>query len=1110
MRLRDLLRGKAKDSPESDGPGFDVSLRDGTVTFTLQPDQIDAVRNGSGSARGRLQLHTLEGLAEQGIAWEISDGFAVPDDAVAALDPVDAADLELPELFGGKIVGEVRASTTSQRFGVELQVLEGTYAQPVRRSGPFVDVGSRRFRLTLAALEAVRAVEAHADLPPENRTETRNVRLLAELRRAIDLATSPDAPPGDTTLEFDLRHLEGKRVVRPDHVGLLVERQPDGSLDVQPDLGAGVDPDQAARRWHHLDGSDDGGVLRIDDDFVLLDEKHREAVAEVRRQPRIAPDQVNDFFGAPGDFFDPELVDVGLGFSVRVKGIGRIAPMTFAKAGDTGIDWLSRGDVEAPEALATKARNVPEQDEIEQEIGRAWGQQRDVVALDGDVVDIADHSRVRKALDESRRRLAQIGEGVLDLRAGDDKPDTVRVGVIVAESDDLAVAQLRNASAARPRAAVATDGLAFPPLPHQAEGIDWMTGLMHAALDADPDDPARVQGAILADDMGLGKTFMTLVALRESLRAEQTDPAHGGTGKARPTLAVLPVALLENWLDEISKFFGSSTGPFSDIRLLQGEGLAEFRIAGARKETAVGDDDLDEHGMVRAEVVAERTSLRIGAEHGDLRLDMPNRLVLTTYQTLQRYQISLSQVSWGVVVMDEAQNIKNPETLAARAAKGLRARFKLLATGTPVENELKDVWSLMDTAQPGLLGRYTDFRDRWVDPMERATGPAKAELGQELRRAIGPYMLRRVKEDHLRELPGKSIHRIPHQMPPLQVEEYDAALTHFVSVTRGTKGGAFSTLHRLRSVSLHPQASGRALDKDPGAMLLSARMVGMLEVLDEIRNSQEKAIVFAIDKDVQRALSGWLRARYGLDVSVVNGDTKAASTRAGATRKSLIRRFEQAAGFNVIIMSPLAVGVGLTVIGANHAIHLERHWNPAKEAQATDRIHRIGQKRDVHVYLPMALHPDRDSFDVNLDRLLESKTVLKDAVVAPETVSEAEMFSGLGLGDRPPAGSAEDTNVPGPENHADRSRGPLLPDSWSDLTEIASDDECVALAQLFDLGCTRPSVGFEVEGTPIGIGWPDRRIATDVGLPPEYADELKASGWQVLPIGSELRTALAG
>ncbi|MGL5371895.1 MAG: helicase-related protein, partial [Plesiomonas shigelloides] len=137
---------------------------------------------------------------------------------------------------------------------------------------------------------------------------------------------------------------------------------------------------------------------------------------------------------------------------------------------------------------------------------------------------------------------------------------------------------------------------------------------------------------------------------------------------------------------------------------------------------------------------------------------------------------------------------------------------------------------------------------------------------------------------------------------------------------------------------------------------------------------------------------------YDLDIAIINGDTKAVAKKSDElTRKSLITQFEAQAGFNIIIMSPVAAGVGLTVIGANHVVHIERHWNPAKEAQASDRVYRIGQKKDVFIHLPTVKHPQFDSFDVHLDRLLQGKLILKDAVITPETISESDIMQSLGL-----------------------------------------------------------------------------------------------------------------
>jgi SNF2 family DNA or RNA helicase len=346
-------------------------------------------------------------------------------------------------------------------------------------------------------------------------------------------------------------------------------------------------------------------------------------------------------------------------------------------------------------------------------------------------------------------------------------------------------------------------------------------------------------------------------------------------------------------------------------------------------------------------------------------------------------------------IFDGVQATKNPEILVTRAAKALQARFKLLATGTPVENSLLDFWCLMDTAQPSLLGSWADFREAWAAPMEAASGEDHARLGRGLRDAVGPFMLRRVKEDHLADLPPKQVHEYPTQMPHVQRDAYDDVLVAH-RARQGVRGAALKTPGELQRVSLHPGLVTGPLDRGVAAIDQSARtLVTVRQILDQVRRRDEKAIVFAKTKEIQRILALWLGELFGLRVDVVNGDT--AATGIGDTRLSRIRAFEQRAGFNVIVMSPLAVGVGLTVVGANHAIHLERHWNPAKEAQATDRVYRIGQTRHVHVHYPIALHPDFDSFDLNLDRLLRGKVALKDAVVVPQEVSQGELEVALGL-----------------------------------------------------------------------------------------------------------------
>lgn len=1015
MRLRDLLRMRRMRDDDAENPmrRYQVTFDDDGINFVITPDDFATLNQGRGQRSTQEQHVVLEALEEQGAAHRLPNGFVVRSADAVRLAPEECDILALPPRFPGRFRAEVTGNTTTPRFTVAIRPELDGHLEPLARDGAIITVGTSDYLLSPRALQAIQSVERHAALPRERRTEAVNVRLVAELQAArVPIAGAPDA---DAPFDLQLGHMEEFSTALPSRVGLVVHEQNDGSLRVSPDLGEGIDPEALERRWHHLDPEDAEGVIRVDRQLVLLDEPRRKGVAEVLANPVIPADQRDEFVRAPGDFFSPEYVDTTISFGVRVAGIGVIVPQTFADATDSGISWFGNSEgIQPIDVLTGLLGTLPELDKVERDIESAEAQGRSVVSVGEAIVDIGDRPAVESALAKARERLHQeqtgpteaapVGDPDID-EAVHQKAPTVRVGLHVKDMRDLSETLQAAATAARPPHAVDYTSLLLHPFPHQREGVEWLTALMGSSLELPGDDPGRIQGAILADDMGLGKTYMTLVALREFLSLERVRGAN-----ARPTLAVLPLSLIENWQHEISKVFASS--PFSDVVVLQSDrDLPRFKLRGAGRETTTSAVNLDDEQMLRTDAI--RFSLRVGEGYGDERLDVPGRLVLTTYQNLSSYQLSLAQVDWGCVVFDEAQTIKNPDALVTRAAKGLKARFKLLATGTPIENKMLDFWCLMDTAQPGLLGKWADFRSRWVTPMESADDTEKQRIGEDLRVSIGRFMLRRVKEDHLTDLPAKTVHapeageaqvadpRLGVDMPTQQRQLYDQVLEHYQKST-GTKGAALAAIQGLRQASLHPIASNRSLAVEgaDAGFSLSARMLATVQVLDEIRTRGEKAIVFVIDKRLQQLLALWLQERYGLRVRVVNGDTAAVSKKPdSATRRWIIEEFEAADGFNLIVMSPLAVGVGLTVVGANHAVHLERHWNPAKEAQATDRIYRIGQTRPVHVYLPMALHPDKPSFDLNLDRLLRQKTVLRDAVVVPEAVNEHEMAAAMGIED---------------------------------------------------------------------------------------------------------------
>ena len=1008
--LRDLFNSLMFGRQDRDSDIESTSLQvqadsSGLILFeSLQT--ITELKVGKGSPVAQLQMVVLQMLLEQGDAEPLPNGYRVSSRVAAALDDEQADLLHLPSRFTHGFVAHVKGHTRNSGFRVQIFASIDGQEHPVLIKGPYLYIGqSQPYRLTPAELSAFSALEVHGNLPSDEAGEAANLRLMAQLQAARR-----------SGMDLELGSFSNLNVVVPEGIGVVATRMPDGSLELCPSLGDGSTPDQLDKRWSQLDLTRDGGVLRIEERLVLLEPEKIAAVREVLGSRRIPAGKVEEFIKTPSAFIDASLVNLDLGFSVRVLGIGKMQHMDFGPLDDKKRDWFATSTrPQPPEALHKHITCTEDLDAFQERLHAAQQQGAQSVEFEGEQFDISEPANVISVL-----RSIEAGfehKPVKQEQGGDDQPETERVTLLLRDADELNRELLTKAQQQGRTPIVDASKLRRSPYPHQAEGISWMLDLLLKALADDHNNMYRLQGALLADDMGLGKTFMTLVMAAEYLAIQA---AAGRTQK--PILVVAPLSLLENWEDEIGKTFKSS--PFRDVKVLQaGRDLSEFQIKDAPRESLQLADLLDESdAMSEADI---RYSLQIGREAGIHRLDMDSRVVLTTYQTLRDYQFSLCVIDWGVVIFDEAQNIKNPNTLQTRAAKGLKSDFKLLATGTPVENSLGDFWCLMDTAQPGLLGNWAEFRSKWITPIFKATDEARdqmrIEIGSSLREAVGPFMLRRIKEQQLKGLPNKyirsgllqseaeNLQRTPELavvMKGTQLQAYDSVLDNYrcQCAEEDMRGQALSALQQLRLISLHPRMGDMDLLRVSGAKAArkaiaeSAKLSVVLEQLDRIKAKGEKVILFMVTKQLQITLKLWLSQIYDLDIHIINGDTAAVQKKRDVlTRKKIIEQFEAATGFNIIIMSPVAAGVGLTVVGANHVIHVERHWNPAKEAQATDRVYRIGQTKDVYVHLPAALHPQFDSFDVHLDRLLSGKLMIKDAVVTPEPVDEKSMVTSLGL-----------------------------------------------------------------------------------------------------------------
>lgn len=480
--------------------------------------------------------------------------------------------------------------------------------------------------------------------------------------------------------------------------------------------------------------------------------------------------------------------------------------------------------------------------------------------------------------------------------------------------------------------------------PHQQQGFEWLSELMER----------RIPGALLADDMGLGKTLQGLVAL-----ARRRELGVSGRLDRKPSLIVAPTGLLANWQAEIDRHLGKDA--FGSVECAYGSQLKRLREGRrSRPDTATGRSGLD------------------------VSLWMQAGLVLTTYETLRDYHLSFARVPFAIVIFDEAQKVKNPASQVTRAVKTLNAELKLAMTGTPVENRLQDVWSIVDVVWAGRLGSSQQFaKDYPETSVERVRRLHQALTQRE--EHIPPFMLRRLKKDQLAGLPSKTVRPVRMPMPAEQAAAYYDIVARAMAVDGPrSPGDMLAILHALRQASLHPERPERASGDLIAWARKSARLTATLDILDEVRKTGEKALIFLEDLDMQSVVATLITSRYGLKrrPDIINGETP------GAARQKIVERFQgQGAGFDVLILSPKAGGVGLTITAANHVIHLTRWWNPAVEDQATDRVYRIGQDRPVTVHLPLAVHPDlaltEASFDLRLDALLSRKRQLSEDLLLP-------------------------------------------------------------------------------------------------------------------------------
>ncbi len=490
---------------------------------------------------------------------------------------------------------------------------------------------------------------------------------------------------------------------------------------------------------------------------------------------------------------------------------------------------------------------------------------------------------------------------------------------------------------------------------HQEQGVQW---LQTCAKINDR------RGVLLADDMGVGKTLQILSFLAWCIESGRFPDLSKPKPPFRPILIVAPLILLETetWEKEMKAFFADNGEVFGGVLPLYGAELQAFRRRDAEgRESQVAKPILNLDRIQRHQVV------------------------ITNYEAVRDYMFSFAYCPngksiWSIVITDEAQEYKTPNSKISYAIKALQPDFRIACTGTPVENRLLDMWNLIDAGQPGLLGSARHFVAKYESPLDRKSSEqALADLKSRLLyQRPNAFLLRRSKAEVL-ELPPKSEKRIRCSMSDDEIAKHLSLAGGLRGVSR--EDGKLAVLQKFARLYQHPSLLEGTGDDFSVAELKaqSSKIREVLAVLRGIEAQREKAIVFARHKDVQRMLARILTEEFEKPVRIVNGDTPKAgsSRRLGAeTRNSILNGFRESAGFDMLVLSPFVAGVGLTIVEANHVIHYGRWWNPAVEAQATDRVYRLGQPKPVHVYLPILEDKSgriRPSFDQLLDALMEGK-----------------------------------------------------------------------------------------------------------------------------------------
>lgn len=977
---------------------IESAFTDTALDFATRPITDFLEHPGRLAPESQALAAYLAQLEEEGYASRGQDCLSVAwADLYRLLDHPDHASslplLALPPLCEFRPALSSQGALSDADFAIFLDGWRTVSGVPVKgrveRLGATIRIAHEAWLLSEAGWRLLEAVRAFGQLPAGEKTRDRNFREWGRIRALARQA-------GARLDNF----LEKTVVLTPETLTLRMHRVEDDGMavvEVEPTFAdapdawlPALDRGRSVLARYDLDAAD-GGIVH-----VVVEPAVRRVLEQIKRMPqrRVVGERAKAFLHnpyallgeeaatvIPPEEFEAARSDAGLAFSEgtpkprplitaesvydlsgyapRVAGIGEAKPVYSPYiVRSSGIVWLP-DNVEVGIAFKPVGSDqtvlLPFSKEEQAAFGKALVQAeesgQDKMYWPGlpTPISLAEAKSLKVDVDLA---LKEIGAG--DWKDGPPEKPAVKPGQPRGRAPTLLIPHnietLGYSEEQRRSTLISTGEAALPTslnadlLEHQKSGVAW---LQHLWLHS----PGYARGGLLADDMGLGKTLQLLTFLAR---------AFADTPDLPPALVVAPVALLDNWRKEIERFF--APGTFRVLTLYD----RELKVRRVSREQI--DQQLQGEGLTRF----LRPDWRGNAQ-----------LVLTTYETLRDYEFSLAREDWSVMVCDEAQKIKSPAALVTQAAKSMNARFKIAATGTPVENSLTDLWCLFDFIQPGLLGALNEFGRKYKRPIEAKTEKEKAAL-EELQALFAPQLLRRTKDEVVKlppkvEAPDCRALPISNAQRRLYAEALKAHRAKIAACDPTKVGQAMlGMLHHLRVLCAHPVPMGQVADiSQPltDALAASPKLAWLLTTLDSIQRRDEKAIVFTELRDIQRVVQHYIGEHFGVRPVIVNGDTHTRPDKA-ASRQNLIDAFQKKPGFGVIILSTQAVGFGLNIQAANHVIHYTRPWNPAKEDQATDRAYRIGQDKAVTVYYPTIHAHDYVTFEQRLDELLSSKREL--------------------------------------------------------------------------------------------------------------------------------------